>query len=82
MTFFVEEYLEFVDMPNGHGPAMQMFSNIYKIPFFILREKCFLSVIYVDDSYLQSNDYKSCLSNVQMKIALKLEKKEKVLDFC
>ena len=62
-------------MPKGHGPAaMQMFSNIYKIPFFILREKCFLSVNYVDDSYLQSNDYDGCLSNVQMTIALNLEK--------
>ena len=48
--FFIDEYLEFVYMPNGYGPAMQIFTKISKIQFSILREKGFLSVVYVDDS--------------------------------
>ena len=45
LTFFVEEYLKFVCMPNGYGPAIRIFTKISKIPFFILREKGFLSVV-------------------------------------
>ena len=44
LTFFVEEYLKFVCMPNGYGPAMRIFTKISKIPFSIFREKGFLSV--------------------------------------
>ena len=64
MTFFVEEYLKFVCMPNRYGPAMRIFTKISKIPFSILREKGFLSVVYVNDSCLQDDDYEDCLSNV------------------
>ena len=63
LTFFVE-YLNFVCMPNGYGPTMRIFTNISKIPFSILRKKGFLSVVYVDDSYLQGDDYEDCFSNV------------------
>ena len=51
-------------MPNGYGPAIRIFTKISKISIFILREKGFLSVVYVDDSYLQGNDYEDCFSNV------------------
>ena len=64
LTFFVEEYLKFVCMPNGYGPAMRIFTKISKIPFSILREKGFLSVVYVDDSFLQGDGYEDCFSNV------------------
>ena len=36
----------------------------FQIPFSILRGKCFLSVVYVDDSYLQGDDYEDRFSNV------------------
>ena len=64
LTFFVEEYLKFVCILNGYGPAMRIFTEISKIHFSILREKGFLSVVYVDDSYLQDDDYEDCFSNV------------------
>ena len=51
-------------MPNRFGPVIQIFTKISKIPFSILREKGFLSVVYVDDSYLQGDDYEDCFSNV------------------
>ena len=63
LTFFVEEYLKFVCMPNGHGPAMRIFTKISEIPFSILREKGFLSVVYVNDLYLQGGEYEDCFSN-------------------
>ena len=38
--------------------------KISKIQFSILRRKGFLSAVYVDDSYLQGDDYENCFSNV------------------
>ena len=43
---------------------MRIFTKISKVPFSILRENGFLSIVYVDDSYLQGNDYEDCFSNV------------------
>ena len=51
-------------MPNGYGHSMQIFTNISKILFSSLRAKGFLSVVDVDDSYLQGDDYKDYFSNV------------------
>ena len=42
---FVDEYLKFVCMPNGYGQAMRFFTRISKIPFSVLRERGFLSVV-------------------------------------
>ena len=64
LTFFVEEHLKLVCIPNRYGLAMRIFTKISKIPFFVLREKGFHSVVYVDDSYLQGDDYEDCFSNV------------------
>ena len=36
----------------------------FKIQFSIHREKGFLSVVHVDDSHLQGDDYGNCFSNV------------------
>ena len=64
LTFFVKKYLKLVCMPNGYGPTMQIFTKISKIPFSILREKGFLSVVSVDDSYLQGHYFEDFFSNV------------------
>ena len=50
-------------MLNEYGLATRIFTKLPKIPFSILREKG-LSVVYVDDSYLQDRDYEDCFSNV------------------
>ena len=39
-------------------------TKISKIPFSTLREKGFLFVVYVDNSYFQGDDYEDCFSNV------------------
>ena len=56
-TFFVEECLKFLCMPNGYRPAKRIFTKISKIPSSILKEKSFVSVVYVDDSCLQGDHY-------------------------
>ena len=50
-------------MLNGYGPAMQVFTKFSKIKFSILWEKGFLSVVYIDHSYLKDDDYEDCFSN-------------------
>ena len=51
-------------MLNGYGPTMRLFTKIWKTPVCVLTEKGFLSAVYVDDVYLQGDDYEYCCSNV------------------
>lgn len=48
-------------MPNGYRSAMRIFTNTCKVPFPLLRERGFLWVIYVDESYLQKDSFKEYL---------------------
>ena len=43
-------------MPDGYGPAMRAFTKLMKPPFSFLISEGYLSVIYVDDYYLQGVD--------------------------
>ena len=43
---------------------------IDKVPFSYLRSKGFISVVFVDDSYLQGNTYKACHHNIKNTIEL------------
>ena len=51
-------------MPNGHGPALLFITKIFIFHFSYLRNRGFISVVLVDDSYLQGITYESCLENV------------------
>ena len=51
-------------MPNGYGSAMGIFTKITKVPFSVLRMSRHISVVYVDNSYLQRDSYESYLKNV------------------
>ena len=42
----------------------QALEYLQKKTFSILREKVFLFPVFVDDSYLQGDDYEDCFSNV------------------
>ena len=63
-----ETLYEFKAMPQGYGPAMRVFTKLLKAPFSVLRQLGLLSVIYVDDSYLQGKTYLICLENVRKTI--------------
>ena len=54
----------FSAMPNGYADAPRSFTKILKVPFSNLRERGFISVIYIDDTYLQGDSIQDCLDNV------------------
>ena len=51
-------------MPNGYGPAMRAFTKLMKHLFSFLRSEGYLSVIYVDNCYLQGASFTKCAKNV------------------
>ena len=61
---------KFVAMPNGYGPAMLKFTKILKPLFSMLRSKGHKSVVFVDDTYLQSENYSDCLDNISDTVQL------------
>ena len=64
LKFLWEYPLKFIVMPNGYGPAMRAFTKLMKPPFSFLRSEGYLSVIYVDDCYLQGDSFTKCAENV------------------
>ena len=63
LKFIFGNLFQCTSMSNGYGPAMRIFTKI-KIPFGHLRSKGHISVVYVDNSYLQGDTYQSCLANI------------------
>ena len=57
-------FYEYNRMPNGYAQAPLLFTKLLKQPFGFLRKQDLLSVIYLDDSYLQGDSYSSCLHNI------------------
>ena len=47
LKIFANEYLKSTCMPNGHGPAMRIFTKITKVPFSVLRMQGHTSIVYV-----------------------------------
>ena len=64
------QYFEFTCMPNGYGPAMRVFTKTTKPVFATLRGKGYISVCFVDDTFLQGDNYEECLKNVNVAIEL------------
>ena len=56
---------KFIAMPNSYGPAMLKFRKIMKPPFSELRKKGHQSVVFVYDTYLQSQTFEECEENVK-----------------
>ena len=50
-------------MPNGYSEAVRVFTKLLKPPFSILRSHGYLSVVFVDDSYLQGHTSSTCEDN-------------------
>ena len=65
LTFLWDgQVLAFLAMPNGYSDAMRIFTKILKPPFKVLREEGHLSVVYVDDVYLQGDTRAECCKNI------------------
>ena len=61
---------KFVGLPNGYSDAMRIFTKILKPVYANLRDKGHLSVLFVDDTYLQGDSETECLGNVEATIVL------------
>ena len=61
---------KYLGMPNGYGEAMRVFTKLVIAPFRILRSQGNLSVIYVDDTYLQADSKEKCINNINDTITL------------
>ena len=57
-------------MPNGYVQAPLLLTKILKQPFAALRRRGLLSVVYLDDSYLQGDSYSHCLENIHATTSL------------
>ena len=64
LKLFANQYLKFMCMSNGYGPAMRIFTKITKVQFSVLRIQGRTSVVHLDNSCLQGESYESCLKNV------------------
>ena len=64
LKFMFGNLIQFTSMNNGYEPAMRIFTKISKVPFGYLRSQNQNSVVYVNDSHLQGDMYKSCLANI------------------
>ena len=71
--YFMFEWLEkiykFIAMPNGFSDAMHVFTKVSKPIQAYLRQQGYMSVIFVDDSYLQGHT-KQCLQNIEATVSL------------
>ena len=52
-------------MNNEYSDAMQIFAKILKTSFSHLKSMECTSVVYVDDTFLQSNTYELCGANIE-----------------
>ena len=78
-------FYKFIGMPNGFSEAMIIFTKILRPAFGYLRQERYLSVIFVDDSYLQGNTESDCLENIEVtenlliKLRYKIHGKKSIL---
>ena len=57
-------------MPNGYADAMRVFTKLLKPVFSQLRKIGHLSVVYVDDTFLQGDTFEECLQNIRSTVNL------------
>ena len=73
MFEWIQKFYKFVGMPNGYSDAMRIFTKILKPVFGHLRQEGHLSVIFVDDSYLQGDTKQECMNNIKATVDLLLK---------
>ncbi|XP_057316824.1 uncharacterized protein LOC130657847 [Hydractinia symbiolongicarpus] len=64
------QFYQFLALPFGFGPAVRIFTKVLKAPFKVLRGAGHVSVVYIDDSYLQGDTYESCQRNIMATVSL------------
>ena len=65
-----QKFYKYLGMPNGYSDAARVFTKMLKPPFATFQKQGFISVIFVDDSYLQEKTRDECLENVHKTVSL------------
>ena len=72
--YFLFEWLEkiykFIAMPNGFSDAMHVFTKVFKPVYAYLGQHGYMSVIFVDDLYLQGDTKQEFLQNIETTVSL------------
>lgn len=61
---FAGQIYEYTCLPFGLNTAPYLFTKLLKPVLFYLRQRGFLSVLYIDDFLLLGRSYSECLSNI------------------
>ena len=69
---WIQKFYKFVGMPNGYSDAMRTFTKMLK-PVFVHLRLGHLSVIFVDDYYLQGDNEQGSMSNIKAAVDLLLK---------
>ena len=64
------QFYKFTCFPNGLAFCPRKFTKLLKPVYATLRQSGHLSSSYIDDSYLQGDDFKDCVTNVIATIKL------------
>ena len=70
LKFFWKHSYEYVVMPNGYSDAPRVFTKVSKPGFAELRAAGHLSVVFLDDSYLQGDTFQQCQQNVDATVSM------------
>ena len=63
-------YYQYSCMPNGYAQVPMLFTKVLRPPFAYLRRQGHMSVVYMDDTYLQGDSFNSCQRNVYATVTL------------
>ena len=71
LSFFWQgTYYHYLRLPNGYAQAPLLFTKLLQLPFGYLQSQGHLSVVYMDDSYLQGDSVSSYIRNVSATVSL------------
>ena len=73
-------FYKFIGMPIGYCKAMRKMTTILRLVFGNLILEGYLSVIFVDHSYLQGNNESECLKNIGFTVSLLMKFGFKILE--
>lgn len=65
LLFFWKQPYFYIVMPNGYTDAPRIFTKATKLGFSSLRAQGYLSVLFLDDRYLQGETYHLCQENIR-----------------
>ena len=69
-SMWYQKFYKYLGVPNEYSDAMRVLTKMLKLSFATLPKQGFISIIFVDDSYLQKRTRGECLENVHKTVSL------------